>query len=87
MSQPVVKLFRGDRDFAGEPVAEVPFGPDAWHPGGWHWESVIAEVTDFVRSLIEGRGPLIDAWDAAYAIKVVDAAYESVRTGSAVRLD
>ena len=87
MADPVVRLFRGDQDFVGEAVDGVPFGPDAWHPGGWHWESVIAEVTDFVRSIAEGRRPLIDAWDAAYAIRVVDAAYESIRTGSPVRLD
>lgn len=84
MSDPVVKVFRGDQDFLGEPVEGVPFGPDAWHPGGWHWESVIAEVTDYVRSLVDDRPPLIDAWDTAYAIRVIDAAYESIRTGATV---
>ncbi len=84
MADPVVKLFRGDLDFRGEAIEGVPFGPDAWHPGGWHWESVIAEVTDYVTSLVEGRRPLIDSWDTAYAIKVVDAAYASIRTGAPI---
>lgn len=81
MADPVVKLFRGHQDFAGEAVAGVPFGPDAWHPGGWHWESVITEVTDYVESLVEGRKPLVDPWDCAYAIKAVEAAYESATAG------
>lgn len=86
MSDPVVKLFRGDQDFAGEAVAGVPFGPDAWHPGGWHFESVLSEVTDYVASLVDGREPLIDSRDAVYAVKVVEAAYESIRSGEAVSL-
>ncbi len=86
MADPVVKVFRGDHDFAGEAIAGVPFGPDAWHPGGWHWESVIAEVTDFVTSLVDGRKPLIDPWDCAYAIKVIEAAYRSVASGASVRI-
>ena len=86
MADPVVKLFRGHQDFAGEAVAGVPFGPDAWHPGGWHWESVIAEVTDYVKSLVEGRPPLIDAWDCAYAIRVIEAAYRSAASGESVRV-
>jgi UDP-N-acetyl-2-amino-2-deoxyglucuronate dehydrogenase len=84
MADPVVKLFRGHQDFQGEPVAGVPFGPDGWHPGGWHYESVIAEVTDYVRSLVEGRAPLIDSNDCAYAIRVVDAAYRSIASGGPV---
>jgi predicted dehydrogenase len=86
VADPVVKLFRGDQDFRGEAIEGVPFGPDAWHPGGWHWESVIAEVTDYVTSLVEGRRPLIDPWDTAYAIKLVDAAYASILTGAPIAL-
>ncbi len=55
MADPVVRVFGGHQDFAGEALAGVPYGPDAWHPGGWHYESVIAEVTDYVHSLVEGR--------------------------------
>lgn len=87
MADPVVKVFGGDQDFPGEAVAGVPFGPDGWHPGGWHYESVIAEVTDYVRSLVEGRAPLIVAADCAYAIRVVDAAYRSIAVNGPVTLE
>ncbi|MFI7613506.1 Gfo/Idh/MocA family protein [Nonomuraea terrae] len=84
MADPVVKLFRGQHDFQGEAVEGVPFGPDAWHPGGWHYESVLTEVTDYVRSLVEGRPPLIDSGDTVYAMRVVEAAYESIKSGRPV---
>jgi len=87
MSDPVVKVFKGNRDFQGYAVPHVPFGPDGWHPGGWHWESVITEVTDFVDSLTTGRPPLIDSGQCAYAIKIVDAAYQSIRSGETVTFD
>lgn len=86
MSDPVVKLFRGQYDFAGEAVGDVPFGPDAWHPGGWHYESVLTEVTDYVQSLVEGRAPLISSGDAVYALRIVEAAYESIRSGKTVSI-
>jgi predicted dehydrogenase len=82
MSDPVVKLFRGAHDYRGEAI-EVPYGPDAWHPGGWHFESVLVEVKDFITSLIEGRDPLIDSRDPVYAIRIVEAAYESIRADEA----
>jgi UDP-N-acetyl-2-amino-2-deoxyglucuronate dehydrogenase len=86
MSDPVVKVFRGSHDFAAQ-AADVPFGPDAWHPGGWHYESVLVEVTDFVESLAEGREPLIDSRDAVYALRVVEAAYESISSGGSVTIE
>lgn len=86
MADPVVKLFAGDQDFNGESIGGVAFGPDAWHPGGWHYESVISEVTDYVRSLVEGRAPLIDSYDCAYAMRVVEAAYASIRSAKPVSL-
>ena len=79
MADPVVKVFRGHLDFKGAAVEGVPFGPDAWHPGGWHFESVIEEVADFVHSIVDSRAPLIDPYDCAYAIGVVEAAYEAIR--------
>ena len=87
MADPVVKVFRGHQDFTGEAVESIPFGPDGWHPGGWHYESVIAEVSDYVTSLVEGRPPLIDSFDCAYAIKVVEASYRSIAEGRPVSLD
>jgi UDP-N-acetyl-2-amino-2-deoxyglucuronate dehydrogenase len=86
MSDPVVKIFRGDRDFNGEAVQGVPFGPDAWHPGGWHFESVVSEVTDYVQSLVENRPPLIDSNDCVYAMRIIEASYASIASGEAVNL-
>jgi UDP-N-acetyl-2-amino-2-deoxyglucuronate dehydrogenase len=84
MADPVVKLFRGHRDFAGTAIEGVPPGPDGWHPGGWHYESVLEEVSDFVRAIVQGRAPMIDPYDCAYAIGVVEAAYESIRVKAPV---
>jgi UDP-N-acetyl-2-amino-2-deoxyglucuronate dehydrogenase len=86
IANPVVKVFRGDQDFGGEVVEGVPFGPDGWHPGGWHYESVITEVKDFITSLVDGRKPLINSYDCAYAIQVVEASYESIASGKAVTI-
>jgi predicted dehydrogenase len=79
MSNPVVKLFQGTHDYEGVAI-ELPYGPDAWHPGGWHFESVRVEVKDFITSLIEGRAPLIDSRDTVYALRIVEAAYRSIRS-------
>jgi predicted dehydrogenase len=77
----------GFRDYPGHAVEGVPFGPDAWQPGGWHFDSVVDEVTDYVTSLVEGRMPAIDSWDTAYALRVIEATYASVRSGEPVRVD
>jgi predicted dehydrogenase len=82
-SDPVVKLFKGPHDYSGRAI-DVQFGPDAWHPGGWHFESVLSEVKDFIMSLLEKRAPLIDSRDPVYAVRIVEAVYESIRTGESV---
>jgi predicted dehydrogenase len=86
MANPVVKVFRGYLDFAGWAVDEVPFGPDGWHPGGWHYESVLEEVADFVGSILENRPPTINSNDCAYSIGVVEAAYRSLRARAPVEV-
>ncbi len=83
-AEPVVKVFRGDHDFTGEAITSVPSALDAWHPGGWHFESVLVEVADYVDSLVGNRPTLIDARDTVYAIGIVDAAYRSIRSDEAV---
>ena len=83
MSDPVVKLFKGPHDYYGQAI-DVPFGPDAWHPGGWHFESVLSEVKDFIMSLLEKRAPLIDSRDPVYAVRIVEAVYESIRSSESV---
>ena len=83
MSDPVVKLFKGPHDYSGQAI-DVPFGPDAWLPGGWHFESVLFEVEDFIMSLLEKRAPLIDSRDPVYAVRIAEAVYDSIRSGESV---
>jgi predicted dehydrogenase len=85
-SDAVVRIFRGDHDFAGE-IVDVPFALDAWHPGGWHFESVLVEVNDFIDSVVNDRPTLIDSRDTVYAIGAVEAAYKSIRSGEEIQLD
>lgn len=87
LANPVVKVFHGYLDFLGRPGGDVPYGPSGWQPGGWHYESVLEEVADFVHSIREDRPPLIDPYDCAYSLAVVEAAYESVRVSAPVRLN
>ncbi len=82
MAEPVVKVFKGLMDFKGKGVDEVPYGPSGWAPGGWHYESVIAEIAAYVDSLLENKPVPIDPLDCAYAIKVIEKAYESIEKGS-----
>jgi UDP-N-acetyl-2-amino-2-deoxyglucuronate dehydrogenase len=86
LAEPVVKVFGGSQDYLGQAASEVPYGPDGWRPGGWHLESVCREVEDFVRSIIEGRRPLIDPADAAYSVAVIEAAYQAAGRGGPVQM-
>jgi predicted dehydrogenase len=86
MADPVVKLFQGHQDYRGAAVPGILCGPDGWAPGGWHYESILAEVADFIGSIVDKRQPLIDSRECAYAIAVVEAAYESQLTKSPVAI-
>ena len=86
LADPVVRVFGGHQDFLGETLDRVAYGPDGWHAGGWHYESVLNEISDYVRALVEGRPTLIDSNDAAYAIAVVEAAYRSVADGGPIKI-
>lgn len=87
MTSPVVKVFTGHYDFYGKEIEEIPFRPDGWNPGGWHYESVIDEVIDFINSILEGRPPLINPRDCAYTIKIIEKAYESLTKDDFVQVD
>jgi predicted dehydrogenase len=87
MASPVVKMFTGHYDFYGKESEGVPFGPDGWNPGGWHYESVVDEVVDFIDSILENRPPTINPRDCAYAIKVIEKAYESINTDDFVKVN
>lgn len=81
LANPPAIYFHGSQDFDGTPLPAVPFEPLAWK-----YLSVIAEVQDFVRAVLEERAPLIDPLDGQHAIQVVEAAYRSISTGAAVTL-
>ena len=74
---PPVKFYAEPVDFDGTPVE----GPE-YDPMGWHYFSIVEEVKDFVRAVVENRPPAVDPLDCCYAVKVVEKAYESVRNGN-----
>jgi hypothetical protein len=49
---------------------------------GWHFFSIVEEVKDFVRTVVEDRPPTVDPLDCCYAVKVIEKAYDSVNNGS-----
>jgi UDP-N-acetyl-2-amino-2-deoxyglucuronate dehydrogenase len=78
---PVVRYYNGSGDIEGTIVPDVPFDPFAWK-----FNSMIAEVKDFVSAIREDRPPLVDPADALYAVKVVEAVDRSIQLGHSVEL-
>jgi predicted dehydrogenase len=74
LTNPVVKYYLGSGDIDGTVVEGVPFDPMAWK-----FNSMIAEVRDFVSAVIENRHPRVDPADALYALKAVEAVEKSIR--------
>ena len=74
---PPVKFYAEPVDFDGSTIE----GPE-YDPMGWHYFSIVEEVKDFVRSVVENRPPTVDPLDCCYAVKIVEKAYESVRKGN-----
>ncbi len=72
---PVVKYYMGSGDIDGTIVEDVPFDPMAWK-----FNSMIAEVRDFVTAVIENRPPRVDPADALYALKAAEAVERSILT-------
>jgi predicted dehydrogenase len=77
MVNPPVKFYTEPVDFDGTPVE----GPE-YDPLGWHYFSIVEEVKDFVRTVVEDRLPTVDPLDCCYAVKVIEKAYESARNGN-----
>jgi UDP-N-acetyl-2-amino-2-deoxyglucuronate dehydrogenase len=88
MTDPVIRVYQSRKPLAmsGLGIDVAAAGSHGWTPGGWHYESVVAEVADFVGSIVSNRDPLINSADCAYAVKIVEAAYRSIRTGERVSL-
>ena len=78
---PVVRYYQGSGDIDGTIVADVPFDPFAWK-----FNSMIAEIKDFVTAVIEDRPPLIDPEDALYALKAAEAVYKSIELKQPVQV-
>ncbi len=81
LSNPVVKYYLGSNDIDGTVVEDVPFDPL-----GWKFNSMVAEIRDFVTAVIENRSPRVDPQDALYAVKAVEAVDRSIRTNQMVTL-
>jgi UDP-N-acetyl-2-amino-2-deoxyglucuronate dehydrogenase len=81
LADPVVKYYLGSGDIDGTVVEGVPFDPMAWK-----FNSMIAEVGDFVHALIEDRPPRIDPEDALYALKAAEAVAVSIEKKQMVNL-
>ncbi|MGD0877987.1 MAG: Gfo/Idh/MocA family oxidoreductase [Anaerolineales bacterium] len=81
LSNPVIKYYLGSNDIDGTVVDGVPFDPMAWK-----FNSMIAEVGDFIHAVIEDRPPRIDPADALYALKAAEAVARSIETRQAVFL-
>jgi UDP-N-acetyl-2-amino-2-deoxyglucuronate dehydrogenase len=81
LANPVVKYYLGSGDIDGTVVEDVPFDPMAWK-----FNSMVAEVGDFVNAVIADRPPRVDPADALYAVKAVEAVDRSIQTGKPVSL-
>jgi predicted dehydrogenase len=81
LTDPVIKYYLGSNDIDGTVVEGVPFDPMAWK-----FNSMIAEVGDFVHAVIEDRPPRIDPADALYALKAAEAVARSIETRQAETL-
>lgn len=81
LTNPVAVLYNGTEDYDGTPLAEVPF-----EPAGWKYLSIVDEVKDFVRVVREDASPAVDPLDCVYGLRVIHAAYESVKTGRPVEV-
>lgn len=81
LADPVVKYYLGSNDIDGTVVEGVPFDPL-----GWKFNSMVAEVGDFVHAVIEDRLPRIDPADALYALRAAEAVARSIETKQPVSL-
>lgn len=86
MTDPVIRVYqhRKPLDVSALGLDVAAAGSHGWTPGGWHYESVVAEVADFVGSIASNRETLINSADCGYAVKIVEDAYRSIRTGERV---
>jgi predicted dehydrogenase len=82
LANPPVMHFQGPDDVEGTPVESIPYEPLAWK-----YLSIVTEVQDFAKAIIENRPPLIDPMYGYHAVQVVEAAYRSMATGRLVVIE
>ncbi|WP_432009967.1 Gfo/Idh/MocA family protein [Streptomyces cucumeris] len=75
LTDPVATFYRDASDF-GTALPGV-----STDPRGWRTASMRRGAADFVRAVRSGRSPAVTAEDAAYAVRLAEAAYRSVRDG------
>jgi predicted dehydrogenase len=81
LADPVVKAYRHKRDYDGAALENVPY-----NPSGWKFESIAAEVADFVEALADGRATKVNSTDVRNALVAIDGAYRSISECSRVSL-
>ena len=81
LANPVVKYYLGSNDIDGTAVEDIPFDPMAWK-----FNSMIAEIKDFVLAVLEDRPPRVNPVDALYALKAAEAVAKSIDIGKLVVL-
>lgn len=81
LANPVVKYYIGSNDIDGTVVEDVPFDPM-----GWKFNSMIAEIIDFITAVKEDRPPLVKPEDALYALEAVEAVDQSILQKQAITL-
>jgi predicted dehydrogenase len=81
LANPVLKYYKGSGDIDGAASEQVPFDPFAWK-----FNSMMAEVKDFVAAVRDDRPPAVDPMDGVYAVRVVEAVDESIKTRKFVSL-
>ncbi len=77
LANPVAKLYREPTDLDGTSLPGIEYDPL-----GWHFFSVVEGVKDFVCGLVEGRPPTVNLQDCCHAVRVSEAAYQSVAKGN-----
>jgi predicted dehydrogenase len=81
LANPVCKYYLGSGDIDGTVIEDVPFDPMAWK-----FNSMIAEIKDFVLAITNNRPPRVNPEDALYALKAAEAVAQSIEIGKQVTL-
>ena len=77
---PPAVLFRGGKDYLGEPIPGV-----AHDPRGWKRASIAAGARDFAEAVTTGRVPTVDPRDGLYGVLIAERAYESAAAGGVLK--